>query len=313
MSFTSEVKAEIAQNELHECCVRAQLAAFIQLNASLSIVNQQYQLVIQIENATIAKRIYSLLKSRYGELVIELSVMKKQNLKKNNIYILRVVNQVRAILDDLGIMGAYGLRKVPYASITVKECCARAYIAGAFMANGSINAPQKTNYHCEISCNSETFAKHLVSLLSRFNFKVKTTVRRHTTIVYMKASDQIADFLRLIGASQATLNFEDIRIQRDFRNSLTRLDNCEVANEVKTLNAGKKQIEAIEKLQRAGRLPYLDVKLQEIAALRLAHPEASLNELADLIERDTGQGMSKSGLQHRFSKLIELAMKVKEV
>lgn len=312
MSFASEVKAEISQNQLHECCVRAQLAAFIQLNATLSIVNQSYHLIVQIENATIAKRIYSLLRERYKDLTIELAVIKKQNLRKNNIYVLRVKSHVRDILDDLGIMGAHGLRQVPYASITVKECCARAYIAGAFMASGSINAPQKSNYHMEIACNSGAFAKHLIQLFRRFNMDAKVTTRRAHEVVYLKASDQIADFLRLIGAGQATLNFEDIRIQRDFRNSLTRLDNCEVANEVKTLNAGRKQIEAIEKLEAHHRLEYLEPKLQEIAQIRKDNPEASLNELRQIVENQTGQHMSKSGLQHRFSKIIELAAKLKD-
>lgn len=312
MSFSSEVKAEIAQNELHDCCVRAQLAAFMQMNATLSIVNRNYHLVVQIENATIAKRIFKLLKDRYEGVTIELAVLRKHNLKKNNIYVLRVVNQATAILEDLGIMGVRGLRQVPYALITVKECCARAYIAGAFMAGGSINAPTKSNYHLEIACMNEPFANHMVNLLKRFNLEAKITTRRQHHVVYIKAGDQIADFLRIVGATNATLSFEDIRIQRDFMNSLTRLDNCEVANEVKSINAGRKQIEAIEKIEQQSHFFETNEKLWEIANVRKKYPEANLNELRERLEVETGQVLSKSGLQHRFTKIIEYASKLKD-
>lgn len=311
MSFAAEVKAEIAQNQLHECCTRAQLAAFIQLNATVSIANGSINLVVQIENATIAKRIYSLLRSRYPHLDIELAVLKKQNLRKNNIYILRIMKQGKMILEDLGIMGAQGLRKLPYTSITLKECCARAYIAGAFMAAGSINAPTTANYHLEIACNSEAFANNLIKLLARFNLSAKWTMRRNNMVVYLKAGDQIADFLRIVGANVSTLNFEDIRIQRDFRNSLTRLDNCEVANEMKTISAGKNQLKAITKLEERGRLEELEPKLYEVALLRKDNPEANLNELRSIYELQNGRSISKSGMQHRFVKIIELASKIK--
>ena len=107
-------------------------------------------------------------------------------------------------------------------------------------------------------------------------------------------------------ANNAVLDFEDIRIQRDFHNSLTRLDNCEVANVMKTMAAAKDQLEVIQRLIDNGEYEYLDSKLKVVAELRLAYPEASLNELCEKYEIETGKPISKSGMKHRLAKLITL-------
>ncbi len=311
MSFTSEVKAEIAMNELKPCCARAQLSALVQLNATLTIINQGYQLNIQTENPTTAKRIWTLIKKRY-EVNVELSMIKKMKLKKNHIYIVRVTNRVKEILEDLGLWTPLGLADRPLRSVVVKECCARAYLAGSFMASGSVNAPTKANYHLEISTNDQKHAQFISKLMLRFDLPAKVIQRRQQFVAYIKASDKISDFLRLIAASSAVMKFEDVRIQRDFKNSLTRLDNCEVANEMKTMKAASRQIADIELIQQVGRFDFLESKLQEIAILRLDNPDASLNELSELYEMTTGTLMSKSGMKHRFNKIAEVANKIRD-
>ncbi|MFQ8582072.1 MAG: DNA-binding protein WhiA [Holdemania massiliensis] len=108
------------------------------------------------------------------------------------------------------------------------------------------------------------------------------------------------------------MKFEDIRIHRDFRNNLTRLDNCEVANEMKSQAAAKKQLADIARIEKAGRLRFLDEKLKAVAQLRVQYPEASLNELSAEYEKQTGVAMSKSGMKHRFGKLHEIAEQLPE-
>ena len=153
-------------------------------------------------------------------------------------------------------------------------------------------------------------AAYLQTLLARFGIEGKLTERRNRTVVYVKVADQIADFLKAIGAYQKTMEFEDIRIQRDFTNSLTRLENCEIADEVKTIQAGNKQVDAIIKLIEANQYSQLDDKLREVAELRMDNPESSLNELIDKYESTYGNTISKSGLQHRFKRIIEMANKI---
>lgn len=311
MSFTTEVKSEIGQNRLNDCCIKAQLAALIQLCSTIVINNKGMSLTIKIENATTAKRIWKLVKDSY-DAEMELSVLKKMNLKKNNIYIIKIITKVKYILDDLNLLIDNKLQDHPSFRLVRKECCARAYLAGAFMASGSANSPTKSNYHLEIATLDVNHAIYIQKLMKRFELPAKYIQRRNQHVVYLKASEKISDFLRCVGAYNAVMNFEDMRIQRDFRNSLTRLDNCEVANEMKTMRAGKKQLEDIVLLEKYGKMTYLDKKLQEVAELRKLLPEASLNDLCGEYEKQFGISISKSGMKHRLAKLAELAAKLSD-
>lgn len=303
MSFTSEVKTEITQQPLKDCCQKAQLSALIQLNASLIIHEQQLQLLIHSENASTAKRIFKLLKDSSAP-EMELKVLKKAKLNKNNIYELEITTKVKEILNDLGLMTEKGIQSHPSKKIVSKECCARAYLAGAFLAAGSVNSPTKSNYHLEVVTQQEDHATFIEGLMKRFDLPAKTILRRHQFVTYLKASDKISDFLRIVNANSAVLDFEEIRIQRDFHNSLTRLDNCEVANEMKTQAAASKQIVAIERLVKRGVIDRLDERYSIVARLRLDNPEANLNELCELYEEETGNPISKSGIKHRLTKLM---------
>ena len=312
MSFTTEVKSEIAANELHPCCMRAELSAVLQMCSSINFNNTGMHLTIKTENATTAKRIYKLVKERY-DVVTQLSVIKKMKLKKNNIYVIRVENKAMEILKDLEIFTDKGLQVHASSRMLRKECCARAYLAGAFLAGGSVNSPNKANYHLEISTNDEALAKFIQKIMIRFDLPAKYIKRRNQDVVYLKASDKIGDFLRYIGATDAVFAFEDSRIQRDFVNSLTRLDNCELANEMKSMAAGKKQLEDISWIENYRNLDSLPEKLQRVAYARKHLPEASLNELCEYCATEYGETISKSGMRHRFSKLKEMADQFRNV
>lgn len=311
MSFTTEVKSEIAANELHSCCVKAELSAVLKMCSTMNFTSNGVHLTIQNENPTIAKRIYRLLKEMY-QVETQLSVIKKMKLKKNNAYVLRVTTKAMEILNDLEIFTDKGLQAHPSAKMLRKDCCARAYLAGAFMASGSVNSPSKSNYHLEISTADEDFAQFLQKLMVRFHLPAKQIKRRNQVVIYIKASDKISDFLRCIGASEAVFTFEDSRIQRDFMNSLTRLDNCELANEMKSMAAGKRQLEDIQWIETYGGLDSLPEKLQHAAYARKQLPDASLVELCEYCEDFYDETISKSGMKHRLAKLKELAEKVRE-
>ncbi len=312
MSFSSDVKNEAAMIELVKNEGRAELSALIQMCSSLSLSNRGMTIKVQVENAAVARTVCRLVKDRYNA-EISLSVKRRMNLKKNLIYGIRIMTGAPVILTDLGLYSSRGLLEVPLHKIVSNDSQARAYLCGAFLAGGSINPPEKTNYHLEITANNDKQAELLQELLERFDIHAKTIERRGKQIVYVKAAEKIADFLRIIGANEAVLKFENIRISRDFTNSLTRLNNCDVANEVKTQNAAKNQLEDIHVLQSTYGLDRLDEKLQDVAKLRLQYPEASLNELCAAYEEMTGISVSKSGMKHRFVRLHELAEKRRKV
>lgn len=306
MSYTTDIKAEISQVDASVDELKVELAALMQICATLNFTSTGAHLVLQIENANTAKRIWKLVKECYG-IDSKLSVIKKSKLKKNNIYVIRVEYKALEILGDLGIMTSEGLQSAPSKELTKKEDDARAYLRGSFLASGSINSPKTSNYHMEMSVETSELAKYLQWLLKRFGIPARTIKRRNQEVVYVKASDKISDFLRVIDANQALFVFEDQRIQRDFMNSLTRLDNCELANEVKTMKAAKGQLDDIEWIENYQSLDTLPPKLRDAAMLRKTYPDASLNELCEYYEEDHDETISKSGMKHRLAKIREVA------
>ncbi len=311
MSFAQYVKNEITLFELSDNEAKAQLAALIMGNASIVISNKNLQLQATFSQALIAKRFVQLVKQIY-QVQTNLNTYKRVNLKKDNIYEIVVHEKTKIILEDLGLWTNNGLQDLLSIRLIASDQGISAYIAGWFLASGSINSPRSSNYHLEFRVSKSVHKNHLIELLSRYDIIAKATERRNQIIVYIKASDQIADVLRLMMAHQSLMEYENIRIQRDFHNSLTRLDNCELANEVKSLNAGSKQVSAINKLKKHHRLQFLDERLIDIANLRVSNPEASLKELAQIYENDSGIAMSKSGIKHRLDKLILIANKIEE-
>ena len=310
MSFSSDVKNEAAQIELEKNEGRAELSALIQMCSSLSLSNRGMTIKVQVENAAVARTICRLVKDRYNA-EISLSVKRKMNLKKNLIYGIRILTGAPVILTDLGIYSSRGLLEVPLHKIVSSDSQARAYLCGAFLAGGSINPPEKTNYHLEITANNEKQAVLLQELLSRFEIHAKTIERRGKQIVYVKAAEKIADFLRIIGANEAVLKFENIRISRDFTNNIQRLNNIDIANEIKAQNAAGAQLEDIRIIEESGLMATVPEKLKQVMELRQEYPEASLNELSGIYESKTGNTVSKSGMKHRFVRIHELAEQIR--
>lgn len=301
MSYASQVKKELTNLEVHPEHARAELSALIRMNGSLSLAQHHFILNIQTENPAIARRIYSLLHQLYT-VDSELVVRRKMKLQKNKQYIVRLRQHVQAILADLRIVqkDSFQIRTDISEDIWSSQQRARSYLRGAFLAGGSVNNPETSRYHLEIYTLYEDQNQGLVKLMNQFQLNARATQRRNGFIVYLKEAEKISDFLQIIGATASMLKFEDIRIVRDMRNSVNRLVNCENANINKTIKAAAKQVANIRYYQENFGLEKLPVKLKEIAELRLANPEVSLTELAQMAP---GGPISKSGINHRLRKL----------
>lgn len=180
-----------------------------------------------------------------------------------------------------------------------------AYLAGAFMASGSVSSPSSSNYHLEIAC-PENETQPLLRFISKTGpkFPFKATKKGKKSIVYLKKSAFISDFLIYIGATQNCLQFENALVDRDFASMANRFSNIDGANYRRSQEAGEAQIRAIE---RASRNPgYLreNPKLSTLVDLRLTHPDASLNELARMMSETLGCTISKSNVNHLFRKIM---------
>lgn len=308
VSFSRIVKEEIVFNDFNSCCQKAMLCAIIKINGTLALSSSGLSLTIRTENAKIASKVHKMLKEEYSPQ-IEFLVSKKMKLKKNNVYILKVT-KAREILDDLSLMDGLGFNLIPDTGILKKECCTRAYLAGSFLSSGSVNNPETSNYHLEMSFNEEEFADFIAKVMNKYELNAKIIKRRNKCVVYLKSSEKIGDFLRAIGASQSVMNFESTRIDRNMSNTVNRWNNCDIANEIKSMATANKQIADINTVEMFMGLDLLDEKTRTVALIRIKYPEMTLNELTEVYYDETGQTISKSGLHHRFKKISEEAKRL---
>ena len=174
------------------------------------------------------------------------------------------------------------------------------------MASGSVSNPQK-GYHFEIVCNSNAAAEQLQSLMTFFDMDAKIVERKSQSVVYLKESNQIEELLGLMGANVAYLNFENIRIEKEMRNSINRQVNCETANIGKIVSASVRQLEDIRLIEETQGLKSLPPNLQEIALLRKTHPDMGLKDLGNLLDPPVG----KSGVNHRLRRIGEIANSIR--
>ncbi len=311
MSFTSEVKKQICKEPTDRNQARAQICALFQMRASMHMNFRGMSVSYQTENATIAKHLFQMLKQVY-KVNPRLSVIRNMRLKKSNMYRVEVYDKASEILDDLGILTDTGIHYKPLGRLIRSDKMARAYLCGCFLASGSINDPKTANYHLEMSTTESELAQSVQHLMERYHLPAKITKRKKYEVVYLKAGDKIADFLRLCNASQALFEFEDSRIQRDFFNQMTRLDNCEVANEMKTQKAAKKQLEAIAILEANPQKVDISEKIRHVMEIRKQFPDASMNELCEEVYRAYGDIISKSGMKHRLNRIKEMAASIQE-
>ena len=225
------------------------------------------------------------------------------------------------LLKDLGVMnideeGLLGLENGIADFIIMDDCCKRSYIKGAFVACATSNIiiknydNEKSNsgYHLEFVFNFEKIADDMIKLLSELGITAKKTIRKNIPIVYIKEYQLICDTLALVGANKAVLNLQNEAAIREVRNTVNRQNNCLNANLNKTIGASVKQLNAIKIIQENVGLESLNEGLMELALLRLANPEASLEELRSL----STQKLTKSGINHRFAKILETAQKIEK-
>lgn len=307
MSFTTTIKEEISRIKNTRSESISELSGFLRNNGTCTDTT----IDLLTENATVAKRIYRLMKEIY-DITCEIETRKNMNFSKNNLYLIMINEKVDSILKDLSITDDKGIfLEKPNSYIFDSEEETRAYLRGAFLAKGSVNDPKTARYHLELLIEEKEEAKFLSNLLNEFELNSKVLSRDKGYMVYIKEAEKIGDFLRIMSANQAVLYYEDIRIYRDHKNMTNRLNNCEQANIDKIVGNATKQIEEIEYLKENLGIELLDDKTKEVIEYRLKYPEASLLELSEIISYETGKSITKSGLNHRFRKIRELVNRMK--
>ena len=314
MSFSSSVKDELSRQMpgAHHCQI-AETAAILSLCGRVKIsASDHFWIEIHTENVAVARKYFTLLKKTFN-IRTDVSIRSGINPGRSRTYIVAVREHEEAlkVLQAVKLINSQGeigenlslIRNV----VLQNACCRRAFIRGAFLAAGSISAPEKF-YHFEIVCPTEPKAEQLKNIIATFDIEAKIVPRKKYYVVYIKEGSQIVDILNVMEAPVSLMELENIRIVKEMRGSVNRQVNCETANINKTVSAAVKQIEDIRFIQSVAGLSGLPESLQEMARIRLERPEATLKELGEALEPPVG----KSGVNHRLRKLSLVAEELRQ-
>ena len=295
MSFSTQVKAELCRAPLNrKCCAQAE-AYGVLLYCSLS---PPAEVRITTESPEFAARLPQLFQKAFQ---VRFDRLPAEGAGKR-IFSITQPDKLSALWSVFGHDPAEALvHHINYA-VLEEDHCRTAFLRGAFLAGGSVTDPAK-RYHLELATSHLSVSREFHALLLEMGFSPKESRRKANAITYFKQSDAIEDFLTAMGAPLAAMELMNAKAEKDLRGSINRRVNCDAANLDKAVDAAQGQIEAIYKLEERGMLENLPDKLKEAVDLRMAHPELTLSQLAELCDPP----VSKSAFNHRLRKLMELA------
>ncbi len=291
MTFSMMVKDELTMIDMNSLEKRVLLLEYLKLNAK----SINHKMTIVIENAKVARLIYTCVKQTYN-ISINITVRTQRRFRKKQVYILKVDEKVDEILKDISDNNEKNYDDEEKVST----------LRADFLARGSITDPKKSGYHFEMAFSHATWARKSSKILKDLGYKNRIIRRNEDYMIYIKAAETISDVLKLMGAQNSMFYFEDIRIYRDHKNMVNRLNNCEIANQEKVIETGLKQIDLINYLKKNDLIILLDEKTKDVIEYREQYPEVSYDELAKIISLERGYSISKSGINHHFIKMKKI-------
>ncbi len=300
MTFSTRLKEEMTEYDGDSIEKRAELAAIIRYDAHIT----KDKITITSENAKIARRIYKNLKEIFN-INIKIIVRNQKRFRIKQIYILEIKEKINYILESLNIYQNGHKIKANENYLEVYEE-KKAYLKGTFLSTGSVNDPSTSGYHLEFVFSTQTDALFIQKILKSLKFDAKVLKRSNRYMVYMKAAEDISDLIKMFNAINSLFYFEDIRIYRDHKNMVNRLNNCEIANQEKTTSTGLKQLESINFIRQHDLYDLLDDHTKIVLEYREKYPESSYTELAEIISLETDYQIGKSGINHHFIKVKKL-------
>lgn len=291
-SFSQDVKNEICASRLKNRCCRASLLRGMIIGANAIHENE---LFFESENPSVVMH--------YARLIKELT-----GRKKDSDFSLCAITD-HELLDGLcKAVEMDGICDFTDSFIKCEEC-ARSFIKGAFLSCGTVTYPENS-YHMEFLVRGRERADLISELLTGLEAQPKTTERRGGFFgVYFKDSENVVDLLGHLGANKAAFKMMDVKMYKDLRNNINRVNNCETANLGKTLAASDSQMRAIQRIIESGRADELPDELKTTLDLRAAFPEATLLQLAEMHTPP----ITKSGVNHRLKRILLFSEKLSEI
>ena len=292
MSFSGNVKAELCRQTIqkHCCAIAESYGALLYCNTftggSIKIITESREFAQRLPRLfqrAFSVEFDSLPEDKPGKLILTIQDREK----------------IRRIFGAYGYSPDESLALHVNLGVLEEACCKMSFLRGAFLAGGSVTDPEK-RYHLELTTSHLAVSRETYALLLDMGFAPKDTMRAGNRVIYFKQSNYIEDFLTMLGAPVCAMNIMEAKVEKDLRNGVNRRVNCETANLTKVVDAAQEQLAAIRVLERNGTLPSLPEKLRSTAYLRMEHPEATLQELAEM----TQPPLTKSAMNHRMRKLI---------
>ena len=303
MTFTTMVKEEISKEDIDDLTCISLLSSFIRFDSKI----KNKEITITMENASVARYVYKILKNIF-QVTPNIKVRIQRRFRVKQIYILSINENTLDLLEKLNIIKDSKII-LPEEYFLNEDNDIISYLKGIFLAVGSISNPKTSGYHFEYVVSTKKEAEYINKLLKHFNMDSKILKRNNRYMIYIKQAEMISDLLKLFGATNSMFYFEDIRIYRDHKNMVNRLNNCEIANQEKTIETGMKQLDDIKYLEENDLISLLDDRIQEVIEYRKKYPETSFKELADIVSSESGKSISKSGINHYFRKIKDLVNK----
>ena len=298
MTFNTSLKDEISKNVYSSVDACSELSAFVRCNSKIT----PKQIIITLENASVARKIYKDIKTVFN-ISANITVRNQNRFRVKQIYILTINENIDYIKKVLNVNEKINLE-------SDEENIA--FLEGAFLAIGNVTNPQTSRYHLEYICKNEKIAKEIDNLLKYFKINSKIIKRGYKFVVYVKNGDNISDILKMFKATESLFFFEDIRIYRDHKNMVNRLNNCELSNQTKSIQTGLKQLNEINYIIDNDLLSLLDDNTKIICEIRKKYPESSLAEIAQIANVEYGYNIGKSGVNHHFIKIAALVKRHKD-
>lgn len=303
-SFTDRVKAELARHRSpRACCSRAELAALLRSAGTFHILGGgRFALEVDVPDAGIARKVYAGLAAGFAEPA-EIRVLEPGRARPRQRFLIRVQEAELRPFIDAGVLDGGGrLRPGVPSRLVARRCCSGAYLRGAFLAHGSVSEP-RAPVQVEVRTPDRTTALHVRGLAERFGARPRVREHRGAFALYTKEGAGVGRLLAAMGAHNGYLEWEDGAVWKSVRGEANRLANCDEANARRTARAAMEQRtwaqHALDRFGDAG----LPAALREVAHLRLANPDASLEELGRLCRPP----VTKPAVAGRLRRLARLA------
>ncbi len=311
MSFSTKVKTELSRFKLRDKYAKlAELSALIRVSGTLKLAGLgKVDLIISTESKETGEMISKLFRQIFS-IDVEIEIDSSDNLRKKAVHRLKI-KDAKNILEELEIIiaeqGILNINEEIPVNLLRNSKCNNAYIRGCFLGCGSITDPEKS-YYIQFILHSELYAYHLNEFFHSVGIKSKLINRKKNYIVYLKEGDSISNLLVLMGATNSMMEFEELRLKKQFNAKINRELNCDIHNMSRINDNYLKNKNFIDIIDKKMGIENLPKDLRDIAVLRLENEVDSLKELGSKVDPP----LSKSGVNYRLKKIEKLALKLEE-